>query len=228
MAGVSADMAGLNGIDRDTLNSLANQVSLQQSRITGIEVTLSKLETSVQTGLSQTLQQFQAFRDEVLRSKAPNFNLILSGIAFLFVFGGICAGLILLQTRNVISPIESDLKSLAQNVASISDAVKGMAPEVARNSAEGARSSQDRTDLRRDLEQAREMIAENSANFRELKASVESSLVEIETQFSAVEQISNLRWAEHQRLSGLLWKKAYPGEELPMSPWFSPGIARGR
>lgn len=109
------------------------------------------------------------------------------------------------QSRNDRSQLNDRLKaaeSLIQNSQS-SDSV----------------SRADRAQLNTRAGAVEEVARQNTTDIHTLTASTSSKLVEVETQFKLLSDILNMDKDQDQRLFTLLWKRAFPGQELPPVPF---------
>lgn len=103
--------------------------------------------------------------------------------------------------------------------AQLNDRMKAAEGLIALSGQADSQSRADRSQLNSRLASSEDVMHANTNEVRTLTASTSAKLVEVETQFKLLSDILNLDKDQDQRLFSLLWKKAYPGEDLPQLPF---------
>lgn len=127
-----------------------------------------------------------------------------------------------LQLTSRMSAVELMATGSAQSDAasridrqSLNDRMKAAEGLISSSSQADSVSRSDRAQLNSRLMTMEEIAHSNTNEIRTLTASTSAKLIEVETQFKLLSDILNLDKDQDQRLFALLWKKSYPGQDLP-------------
>lgn len=109
-----------------------------------------------------------------------------------------------------------------QSLGVVQNTVSGMAQKQAAHDAQIAAATDSAGALNARLT---DRLGDLATTVRVAGEGVRNKLVEIETQFCAQDEISNLRWAEQERLNAQLYGKAM-GEPKVTQPYYQPHIGK--
>ena len=156
------------------------------SRIESQQQNLSEKIATFSENLNKIFTSIHDLRNDFAKSRETNWGTILSFAGCGFVLVGFAGSIIMLMCQSMISPINEKT----------------------------AVSLRDRQELREQVSVNTISIANNKAiQDREFAANTQK-LIEIETQFRALDQIRNQQMTMQHRVNALLWRKSYK-EDYP-------------
>ena len=181
------------------VRELETHVRLQDQQITNIQSDIGEIKQSLGVLLAKANEQGKFS----LQSLGP-----------LGALGGIVIAFLSMFISNQVSPIANQMTSLKETAATIRESLTNINAEIA--NAKGAiqvsvekdaKSESDRLGLHDDVAALRATAGTNSGILQSMRAWMERSLTEIETQICSVEQTRNGQYTVAIGLMKPLWEK---------------------
>lgn len=185
------------------LAELQTHVRIQDEQITAIKGDVNEIKNSV--GL-------------LLQRSSEAGKLSFQSLGPLGAVGGIVIAFLSMFISNQVSPIANQMMTNKETAASIKENIANMMEEL--EEAKGniqvsiekdARSEADRTGMHDRLDRLGTVATTNSTTLQGMRAWMERSVTEIETQVSAVEQTRNMQVSVLAALLRPMWEKAGMG-----------------
>ncbi len=120
----------------------------------------------------------------------------------------------------LISNQETQLASLIAEQKTSADTLQRLSEATSHSSASEAASQADRVQINMRIQSLEQQEAKVVADRASARAEVSARLVEIEQQFHAMSNISNIQMANQNRINSMLWEKTHPGERYPERDFF--------
>ena len=199
----------------------------------------------------QSLRELAARFDESKKTNWPFIMALIAAVPFIYVMMNSLTSNAIAPLTSEYSALKSDQGALTGQVHDITSAqvaedrqISNIAQQTTEN-ATGLKSLEteqsvlvqrsassleadsnsrtDRAQLNDRVAKVENSLAQEIGDRRSEDATLRTQLAEVETQFHAVSDDTNLRAAEQERLNSLLWDKAY-GQKYPSGVFFPPSM----
>jgi hypothetical protein len=239
-----------NNTRLDAMNEFRATLADQAARLP----TRSEVEVMVSAARADAITQMAPLQVKVEDMAKPNitlmaamFGILISVVSAAWVIIGLKIDATNLPVQVAIQASKTDVSQLDSRMSAVeamtnsssqADAqsrndrdqlngrMKTAEALITQSSQADSLSRSDRAQLNTRLVTLEEISRQNTSDLHAIIASTSAKLVEVETQFKLLSDILNLDKDQDQRLFTLLWKKAYPGQELPPLP-FRPQMFKG-
>lgn len=135
------------------------------------------------------------------------------------VIGGIFAFIVNSMIAEKIMPLQEFKTSATSAMNRVNEILTKQQDLLTRITAENATSIQDRHDMQKLVDMNYERLGKLETSHASSVAHYNASIVEIETQISALEQVGNLRAAYIDRINNITWQLGklgtYPSDPMP-------------
>lgn len=136
--------------------------------------------------------------------------------------------IITLKTENTISPVQQEVAGMVAVISNnkavnekLIETVGKIRTDLDTNTARDEVSQMDRVKLNQRSDKAEDHLAKLETDNQVITA----KLTEVETQFSASDEIRNLQFADIKRTEAILWNSQHGVNEYPSGPYYFPHIS---
>lgn len=207
---------------------ISTQIGLMQQSLSGLVTSFGEFKTQTRGELQEIRSFYSSLAEKFQEKQKTNWPLLISMFTAVCILVGAAWKISDLQTKNTTAPLETTVRLIAVNTETnarlsehMSETNNKLRADLDANTARDSVSEDDRRKLNERMGKHDDHLAKLEADNQVITA----SLKEVETQFSASDEVRNLQFADIKRTEALLWNLSNGLKEYPTAPYYFPHVS---